>query len=335
MLKAGLIGFGGITGAHINGYKKLFEEKKVQLICAYDIEPDAFAKKLRINISSGDNSVSGDIRTYTNLDEMLANEELDFVDICIPSYLHCDMTCNLLKRGYHVLCEKPMALNFKDCEKMIATAKETDKHLMIAQCLRFFPEYQYAKEVIDSGKYGKVISAFFSRLSPPPIWGWQGWFMDFKRSGGCITDMHIHDIDMARYLFGEPDAVSSRATDECSPYATVQTSLFYGSTPITAVGDWTRTGTPFSAGFDICLEKATLIFNSGKLTVYPKDGTEPFCPELDNFDGYTGEISYFCDIVSGKMKNTRNPATSAAQTIALIERMIESANNNGAVIKLK
>ena len=334
MLKAGLIGFGGITGAHINGYKKLFEEKKVQLVCAYDVEPDAFVKKSQINIGSSDDSNEGNIRTYTDLDEMLKSEELDFVDICIPSYLHCDMTCNLLKRGYNVLCEKPMALNSKDCERMIATAKKTGKHLMVAQCLRFFPEYQYAKEVLDSNKYGKVLSAFFARLSPPPVWGWQGWFMDFKRSGGCITDMHIHDIDMARYLFGEPDAVSSRATDECSPYATVQTSLYYGSTPITAVGDWTRNGTPFAASFDICLEKATLVYKDWKLMVYPKDGSEPFTPELCNYDGYTGEIAYFCDVISGKTENTKNPATSAAQTIALIERMIESADKGGEIIKL-
>ena len=73
MLKAGLIGFGGITGAHLNGYKKLFEEKKVQLVCAYDIEPEAFKRKSQINISAGDNSNSEDIRTYTDLDEMLDN----------------------------------------------------------------------------------------------------------------------------------------------------------------------------------------------------------------------------------------------------------------------
>ena len=332
MLKAGLIGFGGITNAHKAGYKRLEALEKVKLTCAYDIEPDAFAKKVTTNLDSGKSTRDADIHFYTDLDEMLQNEELDFVDICVPTFKHKELAVLLLARGYNVLCEKPMALNFAQCNEMITAARESGKELMIAQCLRFYPEFEYIKSVIDGGNYGKVLSASFYRLSPPPVWGWQNWFMDYERSGGCITDLHVHDIDIIRYLFGEPDAVSCRAVDECSRYAAAQTSLFYGNTPISAIGDWTRTGVEFSAGCNIALDGATIVYEGGKLTVYPKDGNLPFSPDIRVIDGYTGEIEYFCSVVSGETKNTRNPATSAALSVKLIEAIRKSADNGGIIV---
>ena len=332
MLNAGLIGFGGITNAHIQGYTTLEKFGKVRLVCAYDIEPDAFTKKKAINIEVSENTSDRAIHFYTDLDEMLANENLDFVDICVPTFKHKELSTLLLKRGYNVLCEKPMSLTFADCKEMIAAANESGKELMIAQCLRFFPEFEYIKESIDDGRYGKVISAFFSRLSPPPTWGWKNWFMNYEFSGGCITDLHIHDIDVARYLFGEPDAVSCRAIDECSRYAAAQTSLIYGNIPVSAIGDWTRTGVPFTADCNVAFENATITYTGGVLTVYPKDNSAPFSPEIRKIDGYTGEIEYFCEVVNGNIKNTRNPATSAALTVKLIELMKQSADNGGAIL---
>lgn len=332
MLKAGLIGFGGITNAHRNGYARLQELGRVQLVCAYDIDPNAFQKRTAINIDVSGDSNTESLHFYTDLDEMLKNEELDFVDICVPTFKHKELAVELLRRGYNVLCEKPMALNFADCREMIDASQNSGKELMIAQCLRFYPEFEYVKSVIDDGRYGKVLSAFFTRLSPPPTWGWENWFMDYERSGGCITDLHVHDIDIARYLFGEPDAVSCRASHECSRYATVQTSLFYGNTPITAIGDWTHKGVSFSADCSIALEGATVIYERGVLTVYPKDGTEPFHPDIRKLDGYTGEIEYFCAVVNGEASNTRSPATSAALTVKLIELMKQSADNGGEIL---
>ena len=332
MLKAGLIGFGGITNAHRAGYERLEREGKVRLVCAYDIEESSFSKKAEINIASDGTAKESDIHFYTDLDEMLTNEELDFVDICAPTFKHKELSVLLLSKGYNVLCEKPMALSFADCEEMLSAAKDSGKELMIAQCLRFYPEFEYIKGVIDDGRYGKLLSAFFSRLSPPPTWGWQNWFMDYERSGGCLTDMHIHDIDIARFLFGEPDAVSCRAIDECSRYASAQTALFYGKTPVSAIGDWTRNGVSFSADCTISLEGATIIYQGGVVTVYPKDGSAAFDPDIRKLDGYTGEIDYFCSVVSGEIKNTRNPAVSAALSVKLIEAIRQSADNGGAIV---
>lgn len=333
MLRAGIIGFGSISKAHRNGYMNLEKLGKVKLVCAYDIEPEAFCKNVKNNLDDPENELCEQINHYTDLDEMLKNEDIDFVDICVPSYLHSKITVELLDRGYHVLCEKPMALCYDDCVKMIEAAKRAGKELMIGQCLRFYPGFDKIKEYIADERYGKVLGAYFSRLSAPPTWGWDNWFADPERSGGAVTDLHIHDIDIIRYLFGEPESVSSRASSSFCAYDTIHTSLFYGGTPITAIADWTRVGMPFDATSYVNFEKATVKFDGANLTVYPKDSGEAEVVPLENLCGYQGEISYFCDVVAGKIKNTKNPAKSAATSIRLVEHIKQSADENGRIVR--
>ena len=335
MLKAALIGFGGITTSHRRGYYNLEKEGKVKLVAAYDINPNAFKTRVAINLGDTSDPVGESINFYTDLDEMLAKEEIDFVDICIPTYKHRELSEKLLRRGYHVLCEKPMALTSADCAEMIRASKESGKELMIGQCLRFFPAYEYMKEVVDSGRFGKVLGGLFMRLSPPPVWGWENWFMNPERSGGCITDLHIHDVDMIRYLFGEPEAVSCRATTSICVHDTVHTSLYYGGVPITAIGDWALHGVKFSASCHINFEKANITYNDSGLTIYPKDGGAPYVVELSRVSGYEGEISYFCDVIQGKIKNEKNSPESAAKTISLIEHMRASAGDNGKALNFE
>ena len=196
MLNAAIIGFGGIAQAHKQGYEALEAQGKVRLACAYDINPEAAQKTVALNIASGSDTAKGGVNFYTDLEEMLAKEKIDFIDICAPSYKHKELTVAMLRRGFNVLCEKPMSLSSADCEEMIAVAKECGKQLMIGQVLRFYPAFDYVKEVIEDGRYGKILNASFSRLSTPPTWGWDNWFMDPTRSGGCILDLHIHDVEM-------------------------------------------------------------------------------------------------------------------------------------------
>ena len=332
MLKAGLIGFGSISKAHRKGYWNLERMGKVKLTCAYDVNPEAFQKQVKNNLDDATKDPEEHLRFYTDLDEMLANEDIDFVDICVPSYLHSKIAIDLLKRGYHVLCEKPMSLYSADCLQMIQAAEEAKKELMIGQCLRFYPAFEHIKRVIEEKRYGAVLGAFFSRLSAPPTWGWNNWFADPDCSGGAITDLHIHDVDVTRYLFGEPEAVSCRATSSFSAYDTVHSSLFYGDFPVTAIADWTHVGIPFRATCSIDFETATVTFDGSALMIYPKDGSGAETVPLERCSGYQGEISYFCDVIEGKTKNTRNPASSAATSVRLIEHLRQSADAKGQII---
>ena len=97
---------------------------------------------------------------YTSIDEMLEKEELDILDICLPTYLHVPTAVKAMKKGIHVLSEKPISLKEEDIELAYSTAKENNVCFMIAQVLRFWPEYELIKELYDSGKYGKLLSGY-------------------------------------------------------------------------------------------------------------------------------------------------------------------------------
>ena len=335
MLKAGLIGFGGIAVLHREGFARLKELGVAELVCACDVNPEAFSKRLTINLGSESSDFTENIRYYTDIEELLKCENVDFFDVCVPSFLHSEITEKLLLLGYHVMCEKPMSLTSEDCDRMLAAKDKSGKELMIGQCVRFYPAFDYIKAAIDDQRFGKVTAAYFERLSPPPTWGWENWFMTPERSGGCITDLHIHDIDIIRYLFGEPDAVSCRAATSLSVHDSVHTSLFYGDTPVTAIGDWTLIGMPFRANCRISFENATVSYENNKLTVYRKASGESYPIPIKDENAYYLELHYFCKVINGELKNERNPALSARNTVKLIEKMRDSAENSGEVIKLK
>lgn len=332
MLKAALIGFGGIARAHRAGYATLEKEGKAELVCACDTDPASFDRRTEINLPAGAEDFEEHFRRYTDIEEMLAKEEIDFIDVCLPSYLHAQVSAEMLRRGYHVICEKPMALTAADCREMIRASRESGKELMVAQCLRFYPAFDFLKEAIADGRFGKLIGAFLCRLSVPPTWGWENWFMDPARSGGCLTDLHVHDLDIVRYLLGEPEAVSCRATTSVSVHDTVHTSLFYGDVPVTVIGDWSLSGMKFRDDSRFDFEKATVEYASDVLTVYPKDGSESYVVPLEAGSAYCREISYFCDVIAGGRENVKNPAESAARTIALVERLRESIAGKGEIL---
>lgn len=335
MLKAALIGFGGISRSHRKGYANLEKLGKVKLVCACDVNPEAFTKSVSTNLDSSEEEPEESIRTYTDLSEMLEKESFDFADVCVPTFLHREITEKLLRSGHHVLCEKPMSLTYSDCTEMLKCAEECERELMIGQCVRFYAAFDYLKKALSDGRFGKPLGALFTRISTTPTWGWENWFMDPERSGGCITDLHIHDIDVIRYLFGEPDAVSSRTTSSISLHDTVHTSLFYGSFPVTAVGDWSQLGVSFEAKCSVSLEAATAVFDGKSLLIYPKDGTESYVAASESVSGYQAEIDYFCDVITGKIKNTKNTARSAAETVRLIEHLRKSAECGGKIIEFR
>lgn len=335
-VKVAIIGFGGIARAHYNGYKILKKDQApVRLVAVCDIDPAKFESDVKINISSEDKGLSSDIARYTSVDELIANEDFDMADICLPSFLHKEYTVKLLKAGKHVLCEKPMALTGEQCEEMIAASKESGKKLMIGQCLRFSSTYSFLKDIVDSGKYGKMRHLFMDRRSAQPIWGFEHWFEDTERCGGCILDMHIHDVDMARYLLGEPKAVSALAYDTVVRWAVENTRLYYDGTMVVINGSWDESATSsFYSGYRARFDDATVICDNGVITVYPENG-EVFKPEIKTVDYMAEEIRFFAGtILDESIKNEKNPPNSAAASVKLVEKLRESADAGGAVVTL-
>ncbi|MBO7360620.1 MAG: Gfo/Idh/MocA family oxidoreductase [Clostridia bacterium] len=333
MIRTALIGFGGIAQTHKNAHLKFEAEGREKLVAACDITPEQFTKRIKINIDTGEPTLGGDFRTYTDLEEMLSKEEIDLIDICIPSYLHADKAVAMLERGYNVLSEKPMALNSADCGRILEAYRKSGKQLMIGQCLRFYGEYVYLKKIVEEKTFGEVTSVVLQRLSSLPRWSWHNWYQDFSKAGGVIADMQIHDLDMARYLFGEPAYVECRAASKNVKYDVSQIVLGYDF-PFISIGDWTMNGTRFTHMYRVGFEKATVIMENGKITVYPNDRGEPYEPEWKHVGGIEAEIDYYLDLLETGGQNLKNPPESAAATIRLVEAAYRSADMGGFRIRL-
>ncbi|MDY3929160.1 MAG: Gfo/Idh/MocA family oxidoreductase [Clostridia bacterium] len=194
-LRIGMVGTGNIASVHLDAYKKI---ENVEIVAACDINPEnlnAAAEKYGIK------------NTYPSITEMIKNEELDAVDVCVWNCNHAKCSIEALNAGLNVLCEKPMAASAKEAEEMIEAAKKNNKLLMIGFVLRFDDETKIAKDFIDNDYLGDIYysKAVYLRRHGAP----GGWFTDKSRSaGGPVIDLGVHVIDLTRYLMGKPKALS-------------------------------------------------------------------------------------------------------------------------------
>lgn len=288
MLKVGLVGVGGISGAHIPAWEAM---EDVELVALCDIRPEQMERYPKQ-------------RHYTNVDEMLEKELLDILDICLPTYLHAEVGLKAMEKGIHVLSEKPVSLKPEDVHHLYDTAKRNNVRFMVAQVLRFWPEYTYLKEIYDSGRYGKLLSGSMARLSRIPGWSWDNWMKDENRSGLVPFDLHIHDLDFMVYAFGKPQKVTSfrsRRPDQDVFTAVYQFNGFYMSSEAA----WYAAPYPFRATYRFQFEKALVVMD-GTLKVYEVDGKtftvgagggETGNIELPQTNAYAHEIRYFADCV--------------------------------------
>ncbi len=196
-LKVGIIGTGGISHAHMGGYKALAD--RVQVVAACDIdEPKLKRYAERYGIP----------HTYTDYNEMMAKEDLDCVSVTTWNAAHKGATIAALRGGANVICEKPMAMNAAEAEEMLATAKETGKLLQIGFVRRFGGDADTIKKLSAEGVMGDIYYAKATYLRRNGCPG--GWFGDKSYSGGGpLIDLGVHVIDLSRYLAGNPQPVSA------------------------------------------------------------------------------------------------------------------------------
>ncbi len=271
MLKVALVGVGGISGAHIPVWEK---QENTELVALCDIRPERMEK------------YSGK-RCYTDFEEMLNSEEIDILDICLPTYCHAAYSIKAMERGIHVICEKPISLNKDDVARIYETAEKNNVKFMVAQVLRFWPEYEVVKKLYDEKIYGNLLSGSMKRLGRYPAWSWDGWMMDEKRSGLVPFDLHIHDLDFLVYAFGKPNHVvchRSKRPEQDYVNAVYEFDSFF----ISAEASWYASAYPFRAEFLFQFENAVVALENEKLTIYEKDG-KTICP-VGNCDTDTGNI---------------------------------------------
>ncbi len=330
MLKVGIVGFGFMGQMHYKCWKAL-EDAEVVAVCDVNPNIEEDTKKAVGNIGETEEAVDfSSLRLYTDFEEMLKSAELDAVSITLPTSLHPDFSIKALAAGVNVFCEKPMALNVEDCERMIAEAKRSGKVLQIGHCVRFWPEYAKAKQIVDSGEYGRVIAATFQRLGAAPTWSKDNWFMDEKRSGGVALDLHIHDTDFVQYLFGMPRAVCSfGAKGPGSGLVHIVTQYLYDDDKVvTAEGGWAMMPAfGFEMSFNIVLAKATIVYDLTRepaFRVCPAEG-EAFTPKVQEGDGWFLEIAHFAKAISGEKVEPVTTLEQSRDSVRIVEAEKKSA----------
>src|SRR3954470_3094882 len=147
------------------------------------------------------------VKKYADFAQLLADPEIDLIDVCTVTDQHAPMALAALKAGKHVLVEKAIALTTQDADAMVAAARQAGKLLMVAHVLPFFPEFAYAAQAIRGGQYGKLLGAHFKRVISKPDWSSD--IGDASKTGGPAVDLHIHDTHFIGLIAGVPRRVFS------------------------------------------------------------------------------------------------------------------------------
>jgi predicted dehydrogenase len=209
LLKVAVIG----TGMGRYHMKEFVESPNVKLVAVCDLnreEATHFAREY------------GAERVLTDVEALWEVPNLDAISIAVPNYLHAPIAIEALRRGLHVLCEKPMATTLEEAKEMVATAEEQSKRLMIGMSQRFKPESLALRSMVERGELGKIYYArgtWIRRRGVPVIhfgaggsMGRGSWFVNKgKAGGGALFDIGVHMFDLTWWLMGNPKPISVSA----------------------------------------------------------------------------------------------------------------------------
>ena len=194
MLRIGIIGCGKI--AEVRHAPEYHENPDSELVAYYDLDPRRAA--LLAEQFGG--------RVHGSIGELLASG-VEAVSVCVANAMHAEVTVAALEAGAHVLCEKPMATTPQGCRAMLAAADRTGRRLMVGLNQRFAKAHQRAKEILDSGELGQLLT-FRTNFCHPGPEGWTGrpdsWFFDRRMAAfGVMADLGVHKTDLIHYLTGQ------------------------------------------------------------------------------------------------------------------------------------
>lgn len=334
MLRVGIAGLGFMGQTHV---ASLVKTPGAEVVALADVDPERragrFGEKIGNLETTEDEIQLGDIRSYESPDGMLADDGVDAVCLCLPTDKHASASIAALEAGKHTFCEKPMALNVADGQRMIDASEKANRALQIGHCLRFWPEYVAADEIIRSGKYGRALAASFTRCGGQPNWAADGWFAAIERSGGALFDLHVHDADVAVWWWGRPaEIIAGGARVNGAPNLIHSRWVYEDGLSVQIESTWEPVPTaPFFYGLKVSLEHATLLYdsrNDAGLQLATEEGVEKI--EVDTVTGHVREIEYFVDCVSNGKPIT---ACAPASNLIAVECVCEEARQLGLLLR--
>jgi UDP-N-acetylglucosamine 3-dehydrogenase len=314
MVRVGLAGLGFMGGTHAQCHAAI---PNSELVAVCDPEEDRRGKFAEMYGA----------QPFASVEEMLSGAEIDMIDICMPTYLHRGAVEAAAAAKKHVLCEKPMAMTPGDCDAMMAATKKAGVEFMVGHVIRFWPDYVVVKEMLDSGKLGKIKWMSATRMSAPPTWSWNEWLFDPKLSGGAVLDLHIHDLDLLAWVMGKPKAVYASGvktkTGGLDSVFTTLTGLPGGAVGFAEGSLDMAAEFPFTMGLKVNLEGGCIEFSSrlspsvlvaptgGGMAhpevpqpEVPSSGTAGTAGNIESLGGYFVEVNYFVNCIDAGEKPT-------------------------------
>lgn len=324
MIKIGLLGSGMIGNTHINGFLSMKSKiARYSAVCDIDVNKrNAFAQEYGL-------------RAFADLNEMLADPDIDAIDLCLPSFMHEEYAVKTARARKHLLIEKPVAFTLDAARNIFATARENNIRVMVAQVIRFWPEYVEIKKICDSGELGDIITVYAARLGQMVTW--VDWYKDPAKSGETLLNLTQHDIDFLHYLLGKPLSVYSAGTRDANNnyndvmnifrFACGANALVDGSLSMTA-------GYPFTMRMRVLGTKGTLEFSytagenisseNTSLLMWYRPGEKGEKVEAENYDPYGKEIEYFARCIA----DGKDPETVSEQSVMQVLTSILAAKDS-------
>jgi len=197
-LRVGLVGVG--AAAQVNHIPALKRTEGVELAALVDRDRE---KAARVAQKFGVPAV------HARLDDLLADDTIDAVDICTPNYLHAPIAIAALEAGKHVLCERPLARSHDEAAAMLKAARKADRRLMCCVQHRFRPDAQLLRKFVEKGDLGEIFFTKAGWLRQRTEWDSDEWRRQKRDSGGgVVLDLGFQMLDLTLWILGSP-AVSS------------------------------------------------------------------------------------------------------------------------------
>jgi predicted dehydrogenase len=193
-IRIGLIGAGGIARPHVDGYN-----------ASPDAVITAVADVFEENAQRRAEQAGGDVKVYSDFNDLVADDNVDAVDICLPHHLHAPAILAAAKAGKHIICEKPLCLSVSQADEIAAAVESSGVTLMCAHNQLYFPAVAKAKELLTTGAIGEVYEirttdSFYNDFDPANM----GWRADkAKIGGGELIDTGYHPTYLMLHLAGE------------------------------------------------------------------------------------------------------------------------------------
>jgi len=300
-VRIGLLGAGFMGSTHAAAYEQIENAEVVAVGDANQSLADETAAKYGA-------------KAYYDIESLVADAEVDAVDVCLPTFLHERAVVAAARNGKHVICEKPLALSLDQADQMIEAVETSGVSAMVAQVIRFWPEYVAIRELVQQGSLGEPRAIMAMRLSPPPAWG--DWFKDPSLSGGALLDLHVHDLDFVYSLLGMPETVYAVGLQsETGAWDYVQTSLSYRDASAVIEGTFLMPDSfPFQMLFRLHGSEATAEYRfrvvgqveeraqaETELKLYRSGEPASDIPSSRK-DAYLAEVEYFVECLASDRK---------------------------------